>query len=165
VKSLRRSSRLVRLSVPQTLIAACVALGVRVSAIARDELRRRGLGRRALRFIFALLSLAIAKDGGAQAPVITKSVAFTLVGDAAITLDWRMTVLSLERGAVETNVVLGPHPSSGALLGYNVVALAGYTATVMLLPKPWRYLVAIGVVGLESVCIAKNLRWQSAHRY
>jgi hypothetical protein len=167
VESLKRSSKPVRITVPQRLIAACGALGARVSsiAIAGDELRRRELGRRVMAVVFALLGLAVAQDGGAQAAAITNSATLAVVGDAAIVLDWRLTVLSLQQGATESNVILGPHPNSGFLLGYFVAAVAGYTASVIVLPKPWRYLIAIGVIGLESVAVARNLRWQSANAY
>jgi hypothetical protein len=147
------------------LIAACGAPDARVCsiAIAGTELRRRDLGRRVRSVIIALLGLAVARDGSAQALAITNTATLAAVGDAAIALDWRLTFLSLQRGATESNVVLGPHPNSDALLRYFVVALAAYTAGVTVLPKPWRYMLAIGVVGLESVCVVKNLRWQPAH--
>jgi len=138
-----------------------------MSAIGGDELQRRELGRRVVRLTVALLGLAAAhaRDGSAQAVPITKSATLAVVGDAAIAWDGRTTFLALRRGATESNVVLGPHPNNGALIGYFVAASAAYTASVIALPKPWRYLVAIGVVGLESVCVTENLRWRAAHGY
>jgi hypothetical protein len=126
------------------------------------EARRRDRGRRVMRVIVVLLSLAGAREAGAQAPGIATSAGIAAVGDAAIALDWRTTVIILRQGAVETNWVLGPRPNTDALLVYNLAALAAYTVGSIELPKPWRYLMAIGVVGLESACVAMNLRWQSA---
>jgi hypothetical protein len=115
-----------------------------------------------MRVAVALLSLAVARPVGAQAPTIATSAGIAAVGDAAIALDWRTTVVILRQGAVETNWVLGPRPNTDALLVYNLAALAAYTVGSIELPKPWRYLMAIGVVGLESACVAINLHWQSA---
>jgi hypothetical protein len=167
LKSVRSSFKPVRFTAPPTLTAARGALAVRVSGIAGDELQRRALGRRAMRVILALLGLAAgrARDGSAQALPIAKRATLAVVGDAAIAWDGRTTFLALRRGATESNVVLGPHPNNGALIGYFVAASAAYTASVITLPKPWRYVVAIGVVGLESVCVAENLRWQATHGY
>jgi hypothetical protein len=115
-----------------------------------------------MRVAVALLGLLVAREAGAQAPTIVTSAGIAAVGDAAIALDWRTTVIILRQGAVETNWVLGPRPNTDALVVYNLAALAAYTVGSIELPKPWRYLMAIGVVGLESACVAMNLRWQSA---
>ena len=148
-------------------IPGCGALGVHgcstLTAVRTErEARRRDRVRRVMRVTVALLSIAVAREARAQAPTNVTSAGIAAVGDAAIALDWRTTVMILRQGAVETNWVLGPRPNTDALVVYNLAALAAYTVGALELPKPWRYLMAIGVVGLESACVAMNLHWQSA---
>ena len=96
-----------------------------------------------------LLALSLSSD---WTPDDTKlELAFVGLGAADIGL----TIASPQY--VEQNPILGAHPSTGRVLLFGTLGLAGHAAVAWALPQPWRRAWQCGGIAVEAVMVVNNL--------
>jgi hypothetical protein len=103
-------------------------------------------------FLLLALSTRADDDWSSTDSVMEASVQVALAMDALTTLQ----VLT-EAGMVETNPILGRHPSELAVVGYGLAWMAGHYLIARLLPQPWRRIWQGLVFGVEVAAVTNNL--------
>jgi hypothetical protein len=95
----------------------------------------------------------------AQAPTCAAPTA-VLIGelgyDALLALDARQTIEGVRQGYVETNPLLGSHPSSGAVERHMLIAAAAHALISCLLPPRLRTSWQVSTIVVEGAVVAHN---------
>lgn len=78
----------------------------------------------------------------------------------AIAVDTTQTIhaCGMTNVRCENNPVLGPHPSAGSLISYNLIAVAMHVAIAHALPPGWRTAWQGSIIGLEGWTIYRNTK-------
>jgi len=84
---------------------------------------------------------------------------FQLGVTTLLVADWALTVDFLSRPVpgVETNALLGPHPSRLAVSAYMAGWIVGSAAVARILSQPWRRIWQVTIGAVEVAAVGNNL--------
>ena len=99
--------------------------------------------------------------GAARAESDGLPVGMLVVAETSLAIDMLQTASAVHAGLLESNPILGPHPSDGKLLAYFGGCMLGTAAATLLVPEEWRGFAPAIVLLLEVPQIAHNatVRW------
>jgi hypothetical protein len=104
----------------------------------------------------ALSALLVLFAANARADDWTTTDTVVEAGCIALFLvDWRQ---SLDRRYVESNPILGSHPSHAAVDGYFLSVTTVQVLVAWLLPSPWRSVFQGVTIGIEGRSVINNWR-------
>jgi hypothetical protein len=106
--------------------------------------------------LWALLACPVVADDHRRWTTTNTVLELSLV--TATLVDTMQTVHFLRQGEKEMNPILGPRPSIGKLLGYDVAALGLHAAVAYALPEPYRTVWQGVWVGAEIGQLGSNAR-------
>lgn len=100
---------------------------------------------------------ARASDWTARDTVVQSVVVLSLAADMLTTLDkGKPPIVGAQY--VETNPLLGPRPSRGAVVGYFAGTMAIHTLVAWALPRPYREVWQGSALVVEAWAVGSNLR-------
>lgn len=80
-----------------------------------------------------------------------------IAAEVLLVADWGQTKdIKRHKGAFETNVYLGQHPSDGEINNYFVGVLILHPVIAYVLPKDWRHAFQYGTIFIEASMVNRN---------
>jgi len=118
----------------------------------------------ARRACLTILILVAALPAQARDPWTAADSALEAAGATLQLLDWSQSLYLAHGGPIahghegqESNPVLGSHPSYAEVNAYFAATLAGHLAIAYVLPRPWRTLWQVLLIGVEGDSVVHNM--------